>query len=91
MAATIEVKFFNSFWIKKVVPQAAAPTIDTDTSTGSFDSANVSGYWPGLPTSEKSTISGVTEMGTSIPEGVKELGTFGGFISFAESDCILFF
>ena len=53
MAATIEVKFFNSFWIKKVVPQAAAPTIDTDTSTGSFDSANVSGYWPGLPWNPK--------------------------------------
>lgn len=46
MATTIEVKFFNSFWLKKVVPLGAKQTPD---ATGSFEAYNVSGYWPGLP------------------------------------------
>ena len=48
MATTTEVKYFNSFWIKKVVPKQAQPTPQGTETAVSWRSQNISGYWPGL-------------------------------------------
>jgi len=58
MAKTLEIKYFNSFWIKKVCPKLAAANENYDGQTPSgaatandvdWYNGNISGFWPGLP------------------------------------------
>ena len=49
MATITEVKYFNSFWIKKVVPKQAQPTPQGIVTAPDWSTREISGYWPGLP------------------------------------------
>lgn len=60
MAATIEVKYFNSFWLKKVV---------NSTST-----TNDQGSWPGLPWNPKGYENIPFPFGTSGTQGTPKTG-----------------